>query len=139
MSFLLHTNTCIFAGQPDAPGLLRAKFNEHANELAISSITLAELWYGIEKSARRVENLVRLQRFVSRLHVLAFDDIAAQHYGSIRAALTRTGTPIGGNDMLIAAHARARGLTIVTNNRREFDRVPGLMVEDWTQDQTGQP
>jgi tRNA(fMet)-specific endonuclease VapC len=88
---------------------------------------LAELEFGMRKSARPEHNLKGLSLFVSRLQVLPFDTSAAEHFGQIRTDLERAGTL----DMLIAAHARSLGLTLVTNNRREFDRVPGLRVENW--------
>jgi len=100
--------------------------------MCISTVTLAELFYGVEKSANPARNLAEVEGFAARLEVLDFDGHAAAHTGQIRAELARTGTPIGPYDQMIAGHARSRGLIIVTNNRREFDRVPGLRVEDWS-------
>lgn len=99
--------------------------------MCISTLTLAELFYGVEKSAHPARNLAEVEGFAARLEVLDFDGHAAAHTGQIRAELARTSTPIGPYDQMIAGHARSRGLIVVTNNRREFDRVPGLRVEDW--------
>ncbi|MGM8850953.1 type II toxin-antitoxin system VapC family toxin [Salinicola halophyticus] len=90
-------------------------------------MTLAELIYGAEKSAKPEHNLSVVERFVARLTVLDFDEAAASHFGQIRAGLERAGTPIGAYDLMIATHARSRGLTVVTNNEREFDRVRGWL------------
>ena len=100
--------------------------------MALSAITLAELMHRAEKSSRPAANLAVVEDFCSRLEVLAYGPKAAQHYGQIRAALEIAGTPIGVNDLYIAAHARSEGLVVVTNNRREFDRVAALLVEDWS-------
>jgi tRNA(fMet)-specific endonuclease VapC len=108
-----------------------ARFIAAAGHLSISSIVYSELRYGAEKSQRRDRSLEALAAFVTQVQILPFGSDAAHHYGEIRAALERLGTPIGGNDLLIAGHARALGVTLVTNNRREFDRVPGLSVENW--------
>ena len=99
--------------------------------LCISAVTLAELRHGVENSAAPAKNEAALLHFLSILQVLPFDDYAAIAYGRIRAALQRAGKPIGPLDMLIAAHAVAAGLTLVTNNTREFARVPGLRLENW--------
>src|SRR5580704_14565333 len=99
--------------------------------ICIYSITLGELYYGAEKSARRVENLTAIEHFVARLDVLSFEAKAAAHYGQVRAELERSGTPCGPHDMQIGGHARSEGLIIVTNNIREFGRMPGIRVENW--------
>jgi tRNA(fMet)-specific endonuclease VapC len=106
-------------------------FNQHAGRMAVSAITLAELLHGAENSRHPTANLAVVEDFCSRLEVLPYGAKAALHYGQIRTALDRQGTPIGVNDLHIAAHARSEGLVLVTNNRREFDRVPALQVEDW--------
>jgi len=106
-------------------------FNENAGRMAISSITLSELLHGAEKSTRVAQNLAVVEDFASRLDVLPYTARASQHYGAIRAALERAGRPIGVNDLHIAAHARSEGLTLVTNNLTEFERVPGLLTENW--------
>ncbi len=113
------------------PPELRERFNLLAEQLCMSSITLAELHYGAEKSARRLENLQAIDQFCARLEVLAFPERAAAHFGQIRAEVERLGTPVRPLDMLIGAHARAEGLIVVTNNEREFRRLPGVRVENW--------
>lgn len=92
---------------------------------------MAELLHGAEKSSQPARNLAVVEDFCSRLEVLPYHARAARHYASIRAALERLGTPIGVNDLHIAAHARSEGLVLVTNNLREFDRVPALQLENW--------
>jgi tRNA(fMet)-specific endonuclease VapC len=128
--YMLDTNICIYV-MKNHPAALRQRFNRLAEQLCISSITLAELYYGAEKSARAPENVEAVDEFVSRLDVLAFSSKAAKHYGQIRAGLERAGMPVGAHDMLIGAHARAEGLILVTNNLREFTRMPGLRAENW--------
>lgn len=98
----------------------------------VKRVEVAELMHGAEKSSRPAANLAVVEDFCSRLEVLPYGPKAAQHHGQIRAALELVGTPIGVNDLHVAAHARSEGLVIVTNNRREFDRVPVLQVEDWS-------
>jgi tRNA(fMet)-specific endonuclease VapC len=99
--------------------------------MCISAITLAELLHGAEKSAKPEHNLRQVEDFVSRLDVLEYSSKAAAHYGDIRADLERKGTPIGVNDLHIAGHARSEGLTLITNNLREFERVEGLRLDNW--------
>lgn len=127
---LLDTNVAIFVIRQRPPQAL-ATFNLHAGRMAMSAITLAELLHWAEKSSRPTENLTVVEDFCSRLEVLPYGPKAAMHCGQIRAALERQGTPIGINDLHIAAHARSEGLVLVTNNRREFDPVPAFQVEDW--------
>ncbi|MGR9169714.1 type II toxin-antitoxin system tRNA(fMet)-specific endonuclease VapC [Rhizobium sp. KDH_Rht_773_N] len=130
LKYMLDTNICIFTIK-NRPQHVRDAFNRHHGQLCMSSISLMELIYGAEKSAAPEKNLSVVEGFAARLEVLAYDEIAAAHTGQLRAELARGGTPIGPYDQLIAGHARSRGLILVTNNRREFDRVPGLRVEDW--------
>ena len=130
LAYMLDTNICIHV-MKTYPPQVREKFNALAEQLCISSITLGELHYGAQKSARCAENLTAIEHFVARLEVLPFADKAAVHYGQLRAELERAGTPCGPHDMQIGAHARSEGLIVVTNNRREFDRMPGLRVENW--------
>ena len=130
LQYMLDTDTCIYV-MKNQPVELRTRFSELAEQLCISSITLAELHYGAEKSARTMESLQAIEHFVARLEVLSFSPKAASHYGRLRAELERAGTPAGPHDMLIGAHARAEGLTVVTNNVREFARMPGVRVENW--------
>jgi tRNA(fMet)-specific endonuclease VapC len=106
-------------------------FNRNASRMAISSITLSELIYGAEKSPNVDKNLEAIEEFVSHLDVLPYDAKASQHYGQIKAALEKRGEIIGENDIHIAAHAISQGLILVTNNLREFKRVPNLAFENW--------
>lgn len=106
-------------------------FNQHSGQLCISSITLAELIHGVEKSQYIEKNRKNVEDFVSRLEVMDYGQKAAAHYGDIRADLEKKGTTIGVNDLHIAAHARSEGLVMVTNNLKEFYRVEGLRLENW--------
>ena len=130
LTYMLDTNICIYV-MKNYPLALRDKFNALAEQLCISSITLGELHYGAEKSARRVDNLSAIDNFVARLDVLPFEAKAAAHYGQVRAELERAGTPCGPHDMQIGGHARSEGLIIVTNNMREFVPMPGVRAENW--------
>ena len=130
LTYMLDTNICIYVMKTYPPAV-REKFNALAEQLCISSITLGELHYGAEKSTRRVENLTAVEHFVARLEVLSCGDKAAAHYGQVRAELERAGTPCGPHDMQIGAHARSEGLIVVTNNMKEFIRMPGVRVENW--------
>ena len=130
LKYMLDTNIAIYVIKRRPIDALDI-FNRHAGRLCISSITLAELMHGVEKSARPEHNLRQIEDFVSRLAVLEYGNKAAAHYGDIRAALERKGLPIGVNDFYIAGHARSEGLTLVTNNLKEFGRVEGLRLENW--------
>jgi tRNA(fMet)-specific endonuclease VapC len=130
LRYLLDTNLCIRVLR-DRPQSVRERFNAEADGLSISTIVLTELLYGAAKSARPVENRTAVERFAARLEVLPFDADAAAHAGDIRATLERQGRSIGSYDVLIAGHARSRGLIVVTGNPGEFDRVDGLRCEDW--------
>lgn len=130
LEYMLDTDICIYVIK-NRLARLNERFNAEANRICISSITLGELQYGAEKSQRRETSLHTLQLFADRLPTLAFDAAAALHLGSLRAELEAAGTPCGAYDTQIGAHARSRGLIVVTNNRREFDRMPGLRVENW--------
>lgn len=130
LKYLLDTNIVIYVIKR-RPIEVLSKFNENASHMAISAVTLAELIYGAEKSTQSAANLSVVEDFCSRLEVLPYGAKAAQHYGSIRSALEVKGKPIGVNDLHIAAHARSEGLTLVTNNIKEFDRVSGLLIENW--------
>ena len=130
LRYLLDTNIVIYVLKR-RPVEVLSTFNANASRMAISSITLAELLHGAEKSSRVSDNLAAIEDFCSRLEVLPYGPKAAQHYGAIRAALEKLGQPIGVNDMHIAAHARSEGLVLVTNNMGEFARVPALQAENW--------
>lgn len=130
LKYLLDTNIVIYVIKKRPLSVLNI-FNDNNGRMAISTITLAELVHGIEKSCNPPRNLRVVEDFVSRLEILAYDDRAAWQYGAIRGELEKQGRPIGVNDIHIAAHARSRGLVLVTNNTREFERVSGLMLENW--------
>jgi len=132
LRYLLDTNIVIYVLKR-RPIEVLSTFNANASRMAMSSISLAELLHGAEKSSRVSENLAAIEDFCSRLQVLPYGPKAAQHYGAIRAALEKLGQPIGVNDMHIAAHARSEGLVLVTNNMGEFARVPALETENWVQ------
>ena len=130
LRYLLDTNIVIYVIKRKPLSALQL-FNDNEGRMAISSITLAELLHGAEKSNAPVRSLATVEDFCSRLEVLPYGAKAAQHYGSIRAALERLGRPIGVNDLHIAAHARSEGLTLVSNNLREFERVEALRLDNW--------
>jgi tRNA(fMet)-specific endonuclease VapC len=130
LKHMLDTNVCVRVLR-DRPETLRRKFNAEASGLCISTIVLYELLYGAAKSVRPVESRHGVEAFAERLKVVDFDADAAAHSGDIRADLQRRGKIIGGYDLLIAGHARSRGLIVVTGNLREFRRVDGLRCEDW--------
>jgi tRNA(fMet)-specific endonuclease VapC len=130
LKYLLDTNIAIYVIKR-RPIEVMGRFNENTGRMAISSITLSELYHGAEKSAKVSQNLAVVEDFVSRLDVLPYSAKASLHYGAIRTALEKAGRPIGVNDLHIAAHARSEGLTLVTNNLSEFERVPGLLTENW--------
>ena len=133
LRYLLDTNTVIYVIKKRPIAVLEV-FNAQAGHMAISAITLSELLHGAEKSERPTANLAVVEDFCSRIEVLSYGTKASLHYGSIRANLERAGTPIGVNDLHIAAHARSEGLTLVTNNEREFVWVPALQIENWLRD-----
>ncbi|WP_367598210.1 tRNA(fMet)-specific endonuclease VapC [Pseudomonas fulva] len=130
LKFMLDTNICIFTIK-NRPIEVRDAFKRHHDQMCISTVTLMELIYGAEKSSNPERNLAAVEGLAARLEVLTYDRNAAAHTGQLRAELARLGTPISPFDQMIAGHARSQGLIIVTNNRREFERVPGLRSEDW--------
>ncbi len=130
LKYMLDTNIAIYVIKIRPMEVLET-FNRNVGRMCISSITLAELMHGVEKSTKPEHNLQQVEDFVSRLSVLEYGNKAAAHYGDIRAVLERKGTPIGVNDLHIAGHARSEGLTLVTNNFNEFERVAGLRLENW--------
>ena len=130
LRYMLDTNLCIRVLR-DRPQSIRERFNAEADGLSISTTVLAEILHGAAKSTRPIENRNEVERFANRLEVLPFDANAAAHAGDIRARLEREGRQIGGYDVLIAGHARSRGLIVVTGNLGEFTRVDGLRCEDW--------
>lgn len=130
LKFMLDTNICIFTIK-NRPPHVREAFTRQHGRMCISSVSLMELIYGAEKSAYPEHNLVVIEGFAARLEVLEYDIAAAAHTGQLRAEQAKAGTPIGPYDQMITGHARSQGLILVTNNRREFNRVSGLRVEDW--------
>ena len=130
LRYMLDTNICIYTIKNN-PAAVREKFQQHQNHLCISSIVLSELLYGAEKSSQPEKSQALIEGMAARLEVLNFDEHAAAHAAEIRADLARKGTPIGHYDVLIAGHARSRGLVLVSNNLREFERVDGLRLENW--------
>lgn len=131
MIYLLDTNTCIRYLNARSDSIRRRFESLAAESLAVCSVVRAELIYGAMKSDRVSANLERTKAFLGGLVSFPFDDPAADFYGQIRADLEAKGTPIGPNDLMIAAIARARGATLVTHNVKEFKRVEGLRFEDW--------
>ena len=129
--YMLDTNICIYAIKNKPEQVLQRLQENLSKGLCISAITLAELEHGVEKSANPEKNQMALIQFLSILDILPFDDLAAAEYGNICAYLQKQGTPIGTMDMLIAGHARVENLILVTNNVREFKRVPNLCIENW--------
>lgn len=131
MKYLLDTNICIYIIK-SKPAQVLQQFRSHAiGEIGVSSVTVAELAYGVAKSRHRGQNREALTQFLLSLTIANFDEEAASFYGSLRAALEQQGTPIGALDTLIAAHALSLDMILVTNNVREFDRVEGLEVVNW--------
>ena len=131
MRCMLDTNICIYVIKHKPESVFRKLKKIKPEDVCISSITYAELAYGVEKSAQPERNRLALSMMLSSIEIVAFDDAAADEYGEIRAGLERKGTPIGSLDILIAAHARSLGCTLVTNNTKEFCRVEGLEVVNW--------
>ena len=131
MKYLLDTNICIALIRQKPAALIQRLTSLQPGDAGISSITLAELCHGVEKSARPEQNMSALEQFLLPLDLADFDQEAARAYGKIRTDLERTGQIIGSMDILIAAHAVSLDAIIVTNNVQEFQRVKGLFVEDW--------
>ncbi len=130
LRYMLDTNLCIRVLR-DRPQGVKDRFNLNADALCISTIILTELLHGAAKSARPEHNRNEVERFAAKLDVLTFDAAAADHAADIRAVLEQSGNMIGGYDLLIAGHARSRGLVVITGNLAEFRRVDGLRSEDW--------
>jgi len=128
---MLDTNICIYAMRKRPTALQRRLESLDSSEAAISCVVLAELWLGVMKSQFQLRNEAALLAFLNRVTVLNWPTGAARLYGSVRAHLERRGTPIGAEDTLIAAHALHEDIPLVTNNREEFRRVPGLKIESW--------
>ena len=132
MKLMLDTNICIYIIKQRPAAVLNRFLEFQVGDIGISSITLSELRYGVAKSMHREKNAKALDEFVIPLEIVPFDEGAARVYGDIRATLEKAGRPIGSMDMLIAAHALSLDTTLVTNNTREFMRIPTLNIIDWT-------
>ena len=132
MKYMLDTNICIYLIKQKPEKVLRHFKNHSIGDIGISSITLAELRFGVEKSQQIQNNRQALEEFILPLEIADFDEKAAVLYGAVRAALEKAGTPVGSMDMLIGAHALSLDLTLVTNNVREFKQIKNLKVVDWS-------
>lgn len=131
MKYMLDTNTCIYIIKHRTPEVRKKLERVPVGDVSVSGIVLAELWYGIEESAQRKRNEEALENFLQYVTALDWPTQATPVYGKIRSHLRRKGTPIGANDLLIAAHALTLGSVLVTDNTAEFRRVPRLKVENW--------
>lgn len=132
MKYMLDTNICIYTIRRQSSQVIDHCRQHHVGEIGLSSITAAELWHGVEKSTQRKKNTKALEQFLFPLEIAPFDTDAAIAYGAIRSSLESNGKPIGSLDTLIAAHAQSLDVVLVTNNAREFKRVPKLRIENWT-------
>lgn len=133
MRYMLDTNICIYAIKQKPKQVFTNLQQHNPSEICISSVTYAELVYGVEKSQAIEKNRLALALLLSNIEIMNFDTFAAESYGKVRADLEKAGTPIGPLDTMIAAHAKALGYTLVTNNTREFERVKDLKVENWAE------
>lgn len=130
LKYMLDTNMVIYTIK-NRPEKVREAFTLHEGQTCISSVTLGELIYGAEKSSQPERNLSVIEGLAGRLEVMPFDEKAAAHFGQLRAELAKAGKSIGPYDLIIAGHARALGLVLITNNLKEFERVPGLRLDNW--------
>jgi len=130
LKYMLDTNILIYAIK-NRPKQAREAFKQHENQMCISAVTKGELVYGAERSSQPERNLADIEGLIAHLEVAPFGGHASEHFGQLRAELYRTGKPIGPYNMMIAGHARSMGLILVTNNIKEFERVPGLRIENW--------
>ncbi len=129
--YMLDTNICIYILKKRPLTVFKRFENLDVDDLCISIVTYAELQYGVEKSIKKRENKIIVNELVSRLLILSWDEGAAMEYGKIRAYLDRKGNPIGNMDLLIASHAKSNRHTLVTNNLKEFKKIPQLKLENW--------
>jgi len=134
MKWMLDTDTCIALIKRKPPELIKRLQTKAVGDVGMSSITLAELRFGVAKSARREQNRAALDQFLLPLDIVAFDELAADSYGNVRADREIRGTPIGPLDTLIAGHALSLNVVLVTHNVAEFKRVKGLRIENWLKD-----
>lgn len=133
LRYLLDTNICIYIAKQRPPAVAKRFSRLAAGSVGMSLITYGELRYGAEKSARGTEAMATLEQLVKLIPVLEPSAGVGETYGMLRAHLERHGTPIGNNDLWIAAHALALGVTLVSNNTREFERVPKLKLQNWVE------
>ena len=131
IKYMLDTNTCIYIIKRKPPKVIERFKQTDISQIGISSITLSELLYGVSKSSKPEQNQIALSQFVAPLEILPYDDGAAQCYGDLRAGLEKQGIPIGSLDMLIAAHAISLNSVLITNNEKEFIRIPNLKIDNW--------
>lgn len=131
MKYMLDTNICIYIIKRKPQVVIERFLRTEISQIGISSITLSELMYGVSKSSKPEQNQMALTQFMAPLEILPYGDDVAQYYGDIRVHLEKQGTPIGSLDMLIAAHALSAACTLITNNEKEFIRVPNLKIENW--------
>jgi len=134
LRYMLDTDICSYVMKGSEPGVLRRLTSVPVGDVCISVISQAELMYGVQVSPKPLQDKARLEVLLRHMVVLDLIQDAASDYAEIRAALKKAGKPIGANDLLIAAHARCLGLTLVTNNGREFSRVPKLKIENWCEE-----
>ena len=132
MRYMLDTNTCVLLIRKRGALVLKRMKRHRPDDICVSSVTLSELEYGAAKSANPAKNRLALAEFMTPIQVAAYDDAVAPVYGVVRAKLEKAGTPIGPLDTMIASHALALGMTVVTDNEREFCRVSGLKVQNWS-------
>lgn len=130
--YMLDTDTCSYIMKRSNPLVLRRLQQARVSDVCMSVITKSELLFGVEISPRKQHDEMALHAFLEYVEVLDLPDKAASHYAEIRAHLKARGTPVGGNDLFIAAHARSSGLILVTNNTNEYGRIPDLILENWT-------
>jgi tRNA(fMet)-specific endonuclease VapC len=133
MKYFLDTNICIYYMHRKVSSLSQKLLSHNPKDIKIPSVVVAELFYGVNKSVKRTENLLGLKSFLKPVEIISFDEAAAECYGDIRAALELRGKPIGGNDMMIAAIVLSRAGILVTNNTKEFLRVTNLHIENWVE------
>jgi tRNA(fMet)-specific endonuclease VapC len=131
MKYMLDTNICIYIIKQKPRAVIERFLQTEISQIGISSITLSELLFGASKSSKPEQNKIALAQFVAPLEILPYDDQSAQYYGDLRAYLEKQGKPIGSLDMLIAAHALSIACTLITNNEKEFIRIPNLNIDNW--------
>jgi len=132
MKYMLDTNICIYLIKRKLPKVLKYFQSLVPGDIGVSSITLAELRYGVAKSQHNEINQQALDEFILPLEIADFDEKAAESYGNVRASLAKEGKPVGAMDMLIGAHALSLGVTLITNNTREFKQIRHLKIADWS-------